>query len=97
VPGMASRWRGWPHRTDGDWGDAPHWSDVTTLSWASVEQASVPFSRAPPSSVKGAALDPYEWVAQCHGADTGLTAQCRVVAGMASPGGVGGVASGYDS
>jgi hypothetical protein len=28
-----------------------------------------------------------EWVAQCHGADTGLTAQCRTVVGMASPGG----------
>jgi hypothetical protein len=27
-----------------------------------------------------------EWVAQCLGADTGLTAQCRTVAGMASPG-----------
>jgi hypothetical protein len=26
-----------------------------------------------------------EWVAQCHGADTSLTAQCRTVAGMASP------------
>jgi hypothetical protein len=29
-----------------------------------------------------------EWIAQCHGADTGLTAQCRIVAGMASPGGL---------
>jgi hypothetical protein len=29
-----------------------------------------------------------EWAAQCHGADTGLTAQCRTVAGMASPGGL---------
>jgi hypothetical protein len=29
-----------------------------------------------------------EWVAQCHGADTGLTTQCRTVAGMASPGGL---------
>jgi hypothetical protein len=29
-----------------------------------------------------------EWVAQCHGADTGLTAQYRTVAGMASPGGL---------
>jgi hypothetical protein len=27
-------------------------------------------------------------VAQCRGADTGLTAQCRTVAGMASPGGL---------
>jgi hypothetical protein len=29
-----------------------------------------------------------EWVAQCHRADLGLTAQCRTVAGMASPGGL---------
>jgi hypothetical protein len=29
-----------------------------------------------------------EWVAQCHGADTGLTAQCRTLAGMASLGGL---------
>jgi hypothetical protein len=29
-----------------------------------------------------------EWVAQCHRADTDLTAQCRTVAGMASPGGL---------
>jgi hypothetical protein len=29
-----------------------------------------------------------EWVAQCRGADTGLTAQRRTVAGMASPGGL---------
>jgi hypothetical protein len=29
-----------------------------------------------------------EWVAQCHGADTGLTTQCRTMAGMASPGGL---------
>jgi hypothetical protein len=29
-----------------------------------------------------------EWAAQCRGAYTGLTAQCRTVAGMASPGGL---------
>jgi hypothetical protein len=29
-----------------------------------------------------------KWVAQCHRADTGLTAHCRTVAGMASPGGL---------
>jgi hypothetical protein len=29
-----------------------------------------------------------KWAAQCHGADTGLTAQCRIVAGTASPGGL---------
>jgi hypothetical protein len=29
-----------------------------------------------------------EWVAQCHVADAGLTAQYRTVVGMASPGGL---------
>jgi hypothetical protein len=29
-----------------------------------------------------------EWTAKCNGADTGLTTQCRTVAGMASPGGL---------
>jgi hypothetical protein len=29
-----------------------------------------------------------EWVAQCHGADPGLTLQCHIVAGVASPGGL---------
>jgi hypothetical protein len=29
-----------------------------------------------------------EWVAQCHRADAGLTAQCRTVAGVALPGGL---------
>jgi hypothetical protein len=29
-----------------------------------------------------------ESVAQCHGVDAGLTAHCRTVAGMASPGGL---------
>jgi hypothetical protein len=29
VPGMASQWRGWPHRTDGDGGDRSRWPDVT--------------------------------------------------------------------
>jgi hypothetical protein len=27
-----------------------------------------------------------EWATQCHRADTGLAAQCRTLAGMASPG-----------
>jgi hypothetical protein len=40
---MALQWWGWPHRADGDGGDAPHWSDVMALSWAGTEQASVPF------------------------------------------------------
>jgi hypothetical protein len=38
-----------------------------------------------------------EWAAQCNGTAAGHAAQCRTVAGMASPGGVGGTASGRDS
>jgi hypothetical protein len=34
------------------------------------------------------ALTVREWVEQCRGADTGLITQCRIVAGMASPGGL---------
>jgi hypothetical protein len=37
VPGMAPWWRGWPHRADGDGGDAP---DVTAWPLASAERAS---------------------------------------------------------
>jgi hypothetical protein len=51
--------RGCPHRTNGDGGDALHWSDVMASSWASAEQTSVPFSRAPPSSFEGAVRRPY--------------------------------------
>jgi hypothetical protein len=42
--------------------------------------------RRPPSRVHESVVR--KWVAQCQGADTGLTAQCRTVAGMASPGGL---------
>jgi hypothetical protein len=87
VLGMALRWWGWPHWTDSDGGDTPHWSDVTASSWAGVEQTSVPFSRVPPSSFEGATPGPYESGSHIvTEADTGLTAQCRIVAGMALPG-----------
>jgi hypothetical protein len=36
VLGMVAQRRGWPHRADGDGGDALHWSDVTVSSRASV-------------------------------------------------------------
>jgi hypothetical protein len=45
---------------EGDGGDAPHWSDVTVLSWESAEQAYVLFSRVPPSPFEGATCQPYE-------------------------------------
>jgi hypothetical protein len=74
----------------------PHWSDVTVLSWVSVEQASPPLEGLVILFRGCGARSVREWVAQCHGADTGLTAQCCTVAGMALPGG-GGTASGHDS
>jgi hypothetical protein len=59
VPGMATQWRGWPHRAGGDGGDALHWSDVTAPSYApscaGVGEVSVPFSRVLPSSFEGVA------------------------------------------
>jgi hypothetical protein len=49
----------------------------------------VPLSRVPPSSFEGGGASVVrKWVVQCHGTDTGLTAQRRTVAGMASPGGL---------
>jgi hypothetical protein len=35
--------------------------------------------------LRGRGLAVLEWVAQCHGADTGLVAQVPTVAGMGSP------------
>jgi hypothetical protein len=37
VAGMASRWRGWSHKADGDGGDRFHWPDVTASSRAGAE------------------------------------------------------------
>jgi hypothetical protein len=52
--------RGWPHRADGDGGDAPHRFDVTASSREGARQVSVPFSRVPLSSFEGAACGLYE-------------------------------------
>jgi hypothetical protein len=60
APGMASGWRGWSRRTDGDGGDTSHWPDVMAWSWAGVEQMSVPLLRVPSSSFESAARRPYE-------------------------------------
>jgi hypothetical protein len=37
VAAMASRWRGWSHRADGDGGDRSHWPGVTVSSRAGAE------------------------------------------------------------
>jgi hypothetical protein len=51
---------GWLRRTDGNGGDASHWSEAPVWSWASVEQASAPLSRVPPSFFEGAERRLYE-------------------------------------
>jgi hypothetical protein len=79
--------RGWSHGADGDGGDCPHWPDVTTLSWHGrgvvvrlpFEGSAFLFRGCGASAVR-------EWVAQCHGVVADSAAQCRTVAGMASPG-----------
>jgi hypothetical protein len=52
--------RGWPHRADGDGGDAPYWFDVTASSCEGTRQVSVPFSRVPLSSFESAVCGLYE-------------------------------------
>jgi hypothetical protein len=55
-------------------------------------------SRVQPAPLRGRGmLTVREWEAQCHGADTGHTAQSPIVVGMGSPYGVGGTAPGRDS
>jgi hypothetical protein len=60
VAGMASRWRGWSHRPDGDGGDRSHWTDVTAPSRAGVEYLRIVPSRVPSSFFEGAVRWPYE-------------------------------------
>jgi hypothetical protein len=55
-----------------------HWFDVTASSRAGERQAFVPFSRVLPSSFEDAVRGMY---------GSGLTAHCRIVAGMAHKGG----------
>jgi hypothetical protein len=68
VPRMAPWWRGWPHRADGDGGDAP---DVMAWPRASAEPASVPLEGSTVLFRRCGAPTVQEWVAQCRGADTG--------------------------
>jgi hypothetical protein len=94
---VVQRW-GWPHRADGDGGDAFHWSDVTASSRAGAGWASIPLSRVPPSSFEGCGVQAVrEWAAQCHGVDTGPPAQLPHSARNGLTGRVGGTAPGYDS
>jgi hypothetical protein len=98
VPEKVAQWRGWPHRARSDEGDALRWSDVTAPSWAGAGQMAVPLSRVPPSSFEGCDMGAVqEWVVQCLGVDTGLSAQLPHSAGDGRTTRVGGTAPGYDS
>jgi hypothetical protein len=79
VHGVALQGWGWPLRTDSDGDGAP--AGLTSRfdpAESREEGATGPRSRR-------GALAILEWVAQCHGADTGLIAQSPTVAGMGSP------------
>jgi hypothetical protein len=94
VPGMVAWQRGWPHRVDGDGGDAPHRFDVTALSREGTRQVSVPFLRVPPSSFEGATCRPYE---SGRHSVTELTLALPHNGGDGLTGRVAETASGYDS
>jgi hypothetical protein len=57
VPGMVVQWRGWPHRAEGDGGDALHWSDVMVSSHAGAGLMPVPLSRVLPPYFKGCVVE----------------------------------------
>jgi hypothetical protein len=86
CPGWCWGRRGWPHRADGDGSDRSCRPDVTTLSlhgWRIVvllpfKGSTVLFRGCGTPVVR-------ERMAQCHGVFAGHAAQCRTVAGMASP------------
>jgi hypothetical protein len=79
ASGMVLQCPGW-RRGSGDGRTGPMRMEETRLTG--------PTSRCCPGRARDGARAVQEWVAQCHGADAGLTAQCRTVARMASPGGL---------
>jgi hypothetical protein len=90
VPRMVEQRRTWPHRAEGDGGDALHHPHITASSWAGTELVVVHFSRVSPSSFEGCDVEVVrEWVAQCYEMtlailhDTctalGMAAQCGLV------------------
>jgi hypothetical protein len=94
VPGVVLQERGWPHRTNSGGDGAP----AGLTSWFDPADSRGKSSRVQPAPLRGhGALVVREWAAQCHGADTGHTAQFPAVAGMGFPWGVGGTAPGHDS
>jgi hypothetical protein len=82
VHGVALQGRGWPHRVDSDGDGAP----AGLMSRFDLVEEGEEGSRVRPAPLRGrGALAVLEWVAQCHGADTGLVAQSPTVAGMGFP------------
>jgi hypothetical protein len=81
VPGVVPQARGRPHKTNsGGDGVPPACCHGLTLQ---IHERS---SRVCPAPLRGrGVLAIWEWAAQCHGADTGHTAQSPIVAGMGSP------------
>jgi hypothetical protein len=82
VPGVALQGRGWPHRTDSD-RDGARAGLTSRFDHAESREKD---SRVQPPPLRGrGALAVREWVAQCHGADTGHVAQFPTVARMGFP------------
>jgi hypothetical protein len=82
VPGVALRAWGRPHRTNSGGDGAP----AGLTSWFDPTDSREKGSRVQPAPLRGrGTLAVREWAAQCHGADTGHTAQLPAVAGMGFP------------
>jgi hypothetical protein len=82
VPGVALQGRGRPHRTNSGGDGTP----AGLTSWFDPADSQGKGSRVQPAPLRGrSALAVREWAAQCHGADTGHTAQLPAVAGMGFP------------
>jgi hypothetical protein len=82
VPGVVLQARGWPHRTNSGGDGAP--ADLTSRFDPADSRRKG--SRVQPAHFRGRdALAVREWAAQCHGADTGHTAQLPAMAGMGFP------------
>jgi hypothetical protein len=82
VPGVALQGRGRLHRTNSGGDGAP----AGLTSWFDPANSQGKDSRVQPAPLRGCGtLAVREWAAQCHGADTGHTAQLPTVAGMGFP------------
>jgi hypothetical protein len=82
VPGVVLQARGRPHKTNSGGDGAP----AGLTSQFDPADSREKGSRVQPAPLRErGALAVREWAAQCHGADTGHTAQLPAVAGMGFP------------